>query len=560
MKNNLLYATLLLLSFWMSTTVSFGQHQMEPIAKSDALTNFEYIIRPYSIADRVNLDITAIFVGSSTGKTDIFLPRDRYGTKNIYTAVSAFNVKNGVSLAVFEKPYVRSIRHKPNAKLEINYTLSIDPELTKTSSFSPVIEPEIFHFFWPQWTLRLPNDSLRHSYSIEFKDLPDSWVASSNLPKNQEGKYVFHATQENFKPLILGGNYDHYTIEIDQKPVEVMISYHFRGQNLLENVKKLLTFQRRFFDFQSNNQYLVSVTKRDGILGGTAIQDAFVALIRKGADKKDILNLLAHETFHNWVPLMADIYVDPNELGSEFKSEFFNEGFADYIPKVILLDEGLISKAEVIELLNKTLLSYAKSPVNTISYAGMQEVIRNYEYNYKYEKISYYRGDLIAFKWDNIIRKSTKNKKNILHFIHEVIEKALESDGKLTFDAFFKIANQYGIKAQKDWQNHIIDGKKIKIQKLGWLSDNYQLITLTEPFYEPGFKVNQSKREGKIDGVVRGSNAFNAGLRNGMKIVELNVSKEKSKEMELLVEIDKTQKLIKYFPSKEVTYQKVISK
>ena len=528
--------------------------------KAASEKKFHYRIKPVPLEDRVNLDITVSFEGSSTGKTDILLPLDRYGTRDLFNAVASFEVKNGVATTVFEKPYLRKVHHEPNAQLEINYTLSVDPELTKTSSFSPVIESDIFHFFWPQWTLRLPGDSLTYNYSIEFFDVPTSWVSLASLPQNDKGIYEISTAQDEFKPLIIGGNYDYFTVDIDGNRVEIAISYHFRDENLLADVSKLLTFQRQFFGFNSDAPFLVSVTKRDGMLGGTAMDNAFVLLLRKGADKPDVLSLLTHEIFHNWIPQKASLYVDPNETGSEFKSEFFSEGFADYVPKVILNQEDLISKLEVTELLNDTFLAYAKNPVTTISFEEMQKVINNGGYNYLYEKVSYYRGDLIAFKWDNVIRSYTNNEENILHFVRKIILSAEKTEGVITFERFFNIAAEYGIDAKRDWEKYILNGEKIEIDELGWLSDNFKLISLEERFYDAGFKVNQSEREGVIDGVVEGNTAYKAGLRNGMTIKKMVVSKDKETEMYLLISLDNNDIEIRYYPFKEVEYQKIIKK
>lgn len=530
-----------------------------PIKKDQK--DFLYTITPVSLADRVILKVAATFPGNASGVTQISLPVDKYGTKNIYESISSFSVTNATAVAVFEKPYLRKLHHKPGGTVTVNYTIAFDPQMSTTSSFSPIIEPEIFHFLYPQWTIRLDDDDEEtFRYQINFKKVPNEWVALSNLPRSKNGTYNITVRQKDFKPFIAGGNYDYSKIEIDGKPVNVMVSYHFKDLHLIEDVRKLLKFQRSFFDFGANKQYLVSITYRDGILAGTGIENAFIALMKKGAEKYEVLQLLAHETMHNWVPLTADIYRDENEIGSEYQTEFFNEGFTTYAPRVLLFNEGLINKKEVVLMLNKTLQDYARNPFNTITLENMQKAVVHREFSNIHEKVSYNRGDLLGFIWDNHIRKHTEGKENILHFIKKVSAKAIEHKGKIQFQDFYALAAQYGIEAERDWNNYILKGEPIELEDLGWLSSDYKITRESGIFYSEGFSSALSKKEGVVSGVIEGGVAHAAGLRNGMRINDITVSKSKDIPMIIRVNENGTEKIIKYLPVKETQFQKILLK
>lgn len=519
-----------------------------------------YEIRPTSIIDRVNLDITLKLKGDTSGLTVVTLPVDKYGTKNIYESISSFHVKNAQTSTVFEKPFVRKIHHDPGQKLEINYTISFDPEMSTTSSFSPIVEESLFHFFYPQWTLRVEGDSALHNYKIEFKDVPSNWVAYSNLKQTKPGVFETTSTQESFKPFIAGGDYDHYAVEVAGNPVNVIISYHFREEDLLSDVQTILDYQRNLFDFDNNEHFLVSITNREGILAGTGIENAFVALMRTGANRFEVLQLLAHETMHNWIPLMADIARDEEEVGSEYQTEFFNEGITSYAPKVLLYDQDLIKQSEVVAMLNETLEDYAKNPYSNITLKDIQKAEADGIFNNLHEKIAYHRGELIGFRWDNIIRKNTNDKENILHFLKKVIAKALETDGKVSFEDFFQIASNYGINAKKDWESYILEGETVKINDLGWLDSDYQIVEETGTFYEAGFNYRASKRKGNVEQLIKGSAAEKAGLMEGMQIVEIQASRSKNEPFVIKVIDGTEEKIISYLPTKEVTYQKIVEK
>ncbi|MCB0448181.1 MAG: hypothetical protein KDD03_11865 [Gelidibacter sp.] len=464
--------------FFLAIIILFGckdsVNEIEIINKNFSKA-FVYTIKPISLEDRVNLDIEVVFKGNASGITEVSLPVDKYGTDNIYEAVASFAVENAIVKTVFKKPEIRVLEHKPNQELVINYTISFDPELSSTSSFSPIIESEMFHFFSPQWTLRTGNNEKQYNYSIQFKDLPKDWVAYSNLTQGSDNHFIANVKQKDFKPFIAGGNYRHTLTTIQGKPVNVIISHHFKNDNLLEDVTRLMKIQRDFLDFETNEHYLVSITKRDRILAGTAIENSFVCLMRKDAQKHKVLDLLAHETLHNWVPLMADIERDMNVIGSEYSTEFFNEGFIAYAPRVLMYENDLISKENVIELMNKTLYEYAKNPYSNITLSKIQKVEQEGKFNNKHEKVSYYRGELLAFQWDNIIRAKTNNQENILHFVKSVISKALETGGKISFEDFHNIASGYGIDSKTNWIEHIQKGEMISLNNAGWLNDDYKL-------------------------------------------------------------------------------------
>ncbi len=525
----------------------------------EAVRSIDYVIVPISVDDRVNLEIEMTFTGDKSGTTLISLPVDRYGTRNIYESVSALSVKNAQVNSVFQKPHLRILHHDPGEQLVVTYIISFDPEMSSTSSFSPVIESEIFHFFYSQWVLRIEGKDDEHfDYSISFREVPEEWVAFSNISEPQDGNYSFSGQQKDFKPFIAGGKFDHYKLDIQGKPVNVIISYHFKGEKLLEDVRVLLSKQRQFFDFDANQHYLVSITYREGIRAGTAIENAFVTLLEKGSERYEVLQLLAHETMHNWIPLMADIERNEDEVGSEYSTEFFNEGFINYAPRVLLYNEGLISKEEVVLMLNETLEDYARNPHRKISLEEIKKAEKEGTFNNWHEKISYYRGDLMALIWDNQIREATYGKENILHFIKKVISAGIEENGKIDFQEFFELASEYGIDGKKEWERYILKGEMISLNSLGWLEDDYKVIEEEKEFFSEGFRARESRRSGIVTGVVTNGAAYQAGLRNGMQIKEITVSRTKDRSMVIEIEDQGGERVIEYMPAEKILYQKIV--
>ena len=142
----------------------------------------------------------------------------------------------------------------------------------------------------------------------------------------------------------------------------------------------------------------------------------------------------------------------------------------------------------------------------------------------------------------------------------KVIAKALETDGKVSFEDFFQIASNYGINAKKDWESYILEGETVKINDLGWLDSDYQIVEETGTFYEAGFNYRASKRKGNVEQLIKGSAAEKAGLMEGMQIVEIQASRSKNEPFVIKVIDGTEEKIISYLPTKEVTYQKIVEK
>jgi hypothetical protein len=143
---------------------------------ADLLKTISYTITPNPLTDRTNLEIEMMFDGNSEGKTQISLPIDKFGTPNIHEAVSEFNVAGGNSVtSVKEKPFLRIIHHKPNVPLKIHYTISWSSKLSESYAYSPIVHSDQFHFFGPQWMIKLIGNSDTLKYIVKFKNVPEEW-------------------------------------------------------------------------------------------------------------------------------------------------------------------------------------------------------------------------------------------------------------------------------------------------------------------------------------------------------------------------------------------------
>lgn len=130
-------------------------------------------------------------------------------------------------------------------------------------------------------------------------------------------------------------------------------------------------------------------------------------------------------------------------------------------------------------------------------------------------KFNYYRGALIGAAWDYRLRRSGGSLEDMLK---AMIRKAQAHDGKLDEESFFEIAQRFGVDARADFERHVIRAEAVTLP-VDWAGPGYVLEPRSFPRFDLGFDYRRTSREHRIAGVARASNAYRAGLRDGMEFV-----------------------------------------
>lgn len=474
---------------------------------------FHYQIKPIVAVDRTNLEVSLKYQTSKNEPITVKLPIDCYGTPNLSRFVTSFSgesetvVKNGKDTG--EKVI------EPNSKGEIHlkYFLSFEPKMDGT--FSPNVGKDYFHIAGCQWLLQIGDLKEKRQHKIELIDAPKDWKLYSSLSPNPS-KFEGVKSYWDLAITAIGGGQNGFSqFQVRGKSVSVFVRGKFAipQTEILTAVRKIVTLQREKFNNFNQPFYNVIILPKENNVAGTRIENLFVSFFKSDVTRDQLYVLLSHEMLHNW--LTADlIKLAKGELGLRY--QWFYEGFTDYFSRKLLLDAGLLSKHKFADLVNRDIINIADNPHKNTTYQDLVEATKTGKFNQSFNKLSYYRGALIALNWNVTIAERWKGK-SLGDLIEDVYQLAIKAP--ISEQIFFElIKKNYGIDAKADFERYILRGEPISVPPNA-LGNSYKLIESSVPSFDAGFLLNESRQAKKIIGVKPDGVAFRAGLRDGMELV-----------------------------------------
>ena len=529
-----------------------------------------YEITPVITGNRTNLHVFVTFK-TDTNPITITLPTDNYGTPDIHNYVTSFKGINNTTIKGSSNVIERIVTPDSNGNIAIEYVISYDPVKVNSSSFGPIVHQDYFSVAGCQWLLHIGEDKKARNYSIQLLNEPTDWVLHSSI--GQDAKNL--KTRASYNDLIssrIGGGGQLYTFNVKEKPINVVIkgTFSITPEAMFSSVQRIVKLQRDWFQDYNQPFYNVVINERSDIIAGTAFNNQFVCFLSQNASQKDFNILLSHEMFHNWLPNSIEILRVEGEKTADDdyneNYEWFSEGFTDYFARKILMENALLTINEFAELLNIDLINIADSPLKNTPYSQFVLDRKNNNSGYQHKKIAYWRGALIALKWDSFLQNS-KEKNSLSNYIRKLYKYASQKDGKITAQDFFDFTQGFGIDAKKDFEKYIIRGEPILLgQKLPtYFKKEYKVNEINFQNFQPGFDLVKTKKEKRIIGLTKNSNAYHEGLRNGMEYVKSKNSYRglngwsKERQMEVTIKVDGAEKSIMFIPyKKHIKIQQII--
>lgn len=525
------------------------------LGQTNTYNSINYKIKPIPTNDRTNLEISVNFKAENNKPLVVKLPTDYYGTPTIHKYVTSFEGKNGTMVKNTEVEIERLIEPNSKGEVSLEYVISYDPKILEDYAFAPKVNANYFHIAGCQWLLHIGDNEKKQRFIVKVVDSPKDWHLYSSIDKTPQ-KFETVATYFDLVPTAIGGGKEMKTFRIREQPVSIFVQGNFDipKAEIYDSVEKIVRLQRDWFADFEQPFYHVTINERDGIIAGTAIENLFVCFIKPKV-KPDELNIaIAHEMFHNWLPTKMRIKLAKGD--KQVRHEWFFEGFTEYFAKKILVDAGLLSREKFAESINKDIYNLTDNPNKSVTYADLLAKINAKEFTSEHKKLSYYRGVLIALKWENVLRNS-KHEKSLSDFIRRLYKFVSERKREITEAEFFKLASDYGIDARGDFNEYILQGKLIKVASNA-LGGDFTLTEKETPSFEPGFSLKETYKTQKISGVIKNGVAYRAGLRNGMDFVRAtNASRYSNawtaeKPLTVIVKINGKEKKFEYFPHGEM--------
>lgn len=294
--------------------------------------------------------------------------------------------------------------------------------------------------------------------------------------------------------------------------------YGFADRAFAHEVFDVLKTERGFWK-EPAGPYLVAMSPiasepQRYSVSGAGRSDAFALWVDPSSGQANLRWLLAHEYFHTWNPIQLGSLPDgPTEpLGY-----WFSEGFTDYFAWKLMLAGGQFGPADFAARWNETLKNYALSPLKA---APNSVVMTNFWVNQDAQKLPYYRGAILAAVLDVQARTRGSSLDAVLREMRRMA--GVNGETRHAPELFARAYEAVtGLDPRPLIQRHMIEGEPVALPQAAF-GGCFAVKTLQVAAFDRGWDLDATRAAGMtLAGVKADSPAYAAGLRNGMRILEL---------------------------------------
>ena len=545
----LILACLLLLA--VSATPSVADtaidYSMSPVVSAKGLS---------ALAIQIRMD------GDDDGDTVLNLPNEWGGKTKLYEGIKDLRIAGG-DIVPQKDPAKRFIHHRPRAKLFISYkvvqTWPGEAQANGANEYRPIIQPGYFHVLGNAVFITPERDD-HPPASFAMNGLPAGWSFASDLEHGVLGrKLVLDDVPES---ILVGG--DFRVVTRNQVRLAIRGKWPFTDDALVTRLQAIIDAHQRFWGDPSE-PFLVTALPLVGepgvvSLGGTGRSDAFAFFATDSAESEQINKVLAHEHLHTWIP--RRIGGMPKE--DEARDYWLSEGFTEFYTTRLLLRYGQMSMKAYVDNLNDALRDYANSSVRT---APNSKIVSDFWKDRNTEQLPYQRGQLLAHLWDQRLRDRSDGALDLDDVVLAMkarVKSLAGRDPPLASDLFPEEARRLGLDLGFDLERLVRDGGAVLLD-----ADTFQpcgkVETVDLPEYDRGFDADKTADNGNVvAGLREDSNAFKAGLRNGMKILKRETGKPGDSRVPLTYRVQDggRETVISFLPEgdKRTTLQELVLK
>jgi predicted metalloprotease with PDZ domain len=526
----------------------------------DARYTFE-LVRAAETFVRVRVEAR----GTREGETTFAIQEHWGGVEHFEEGIRAVEVRDraGRALSV-ERPASNrwSVRHAPSEAIEASYEIAptgTEVEDSREGRYRPVLVPSLFHLIgetgllWPE---HLEGDEPR-AIEVCWRGFEEAgWKVISSFGAEPTRFRVSRSLPDFRHALFLAGDLRLHRVPLPGGTLDVAIAgtdWEFTDAAFVEMATKIVESGRDFFDdhrYPTFRISLIPVGKKDPrshSLGGTGLVDSFALFLRPSTrlelepgGGRGLRGLLAHELFHHWNGQRIE-RVEPEPL-----VYWFSEGFTDFYARRLLLRSGLLTPEEYAADLNESVAGYFTSPVRN---EPNERILADFWRNGDVEKLPYRRGDVVAVLTDAAIRKASGGARSLDDFMRDLLERATSGGEKVSTESLVEgIGRATSTEFAERIRRIVVDGETATIEA-DVLEPCLEGRVETVAAFEPGFDVEASVKAKVATGVVEGSEAHRAGLRNDQALKGWSISHGRTDlPIELTVVDSGAERRLSFFP------------
>lgn len=425
-----------------------------------------------------------------------------------------------------------SVAAPPGTEIELRWHLDPLPEgdrRTYGNDYRPIVTAELFHtvannaLVWPEWM----EEGGPRAIEVAWSGFAGAgWTVACSFGTDQDRVRAHRSLPEFRSAVFLAGGVRIHTRQLGDTVLCCALlgdRWRFRDAELVDLAARIVAAEREFFADPGPPFYLISLLPTAELppgsfsLGGTALTDSFALFVMDGIALEPgsdtyyrIARLLAHEHMHTWTGRTI-APTDPEEL-----VYWFTEGFTEFYTGRLLLAAGLITPEQRVATLNETLAAHWTSPVRD---APNERIRDAFWTDPQVQRLPYARGELVALRLDHEIRRASGGTRSLDDFLRELLAEARgpERPRFSTDDLLARAARWTSPALADELRRTLVDGEELVLPPATW-SEWLALERHESAFYALGFDREESFQTGKVSGVVEGSPAWQAGLRDGQRV------------------------------------------
>ena len=506
------------------------------------------------------------FPAGGRSETAIRISREWAGVADFHAGVvRVHGVGAGIDVTPAEAPYRWVVKHPPQGLVRVAYdvvntrpNVDGDGPMDHRDFFRNALGAGYFHLFGHGVLLQPESqaDAEPVMACVAFMGMPAEWRFASNRTAGANGgsaQWRGRASPQSMRAsLFVGGDFRVLRREIEGRPLWIAIrgAWSFADEAFADATARVVAGQRRFWNDFAFPHYLISLSPNllpQGSNGGTAIQDAFAMHASRDMALKGFAfeGILAHEHVHTWLPRrLGTMGID-----GEAARYWFSEGFTEYLTHRLLLRDGSWSLEDYARALNGVLRAHWTSSARDLPNARVAE---GFWKDSTLQRLPYRRGELFAVLVARKLAERGASLDSILRGL-ALSEDAVprETDRREADLAVNRLLaalrGRLDDSADSDVREYIDEGRSLPVDE-GFLGPCFRGAWVERPVFALGFDP-ASLRGRTLAGLVPGSNAEKAGLRDGMALAGWSIySGDSTKEVTVQVKEEGRVRDVKYMP------------
>lgn len=487
----------------------------------------------------VALDVTIRLRADKSGTTTLDWAESWAGEDKLGQWARDIRVRGGTAAA--PAPHGgRIVRSAPGAPLVMRYRIvsayDADPSVANSEQARPVVRPGWFYSVGEILYARpLGRDDARARFA--WKGPAGIGFASDTEHPTGLGGHP-RTVGDILESIAIGGR-DLFVTTLMVKGAPVRVAhvgrFGFDVPAFDRLAGQVVAIERDFWRDADAGPFLITAIPLASVpgrlsYGGTGRSDAFATWIDRDAPLSGLGWLLAHEYFHSWNARQLGRFPEK----AEAEAYWLSEGFTDFYARRLMLRAGLWTPEKFAADWNEMLRAYAASSFRTIGNA--EAAARFWTGGQQAEKIPYQRGSMLAALWDRQLQARGLGDLDTVLRAQRDRTRAAKAPPQLT-DAFVAEIGRAGLDVGPDIARYLTRGEPLLLPEDAF-GACARLVTADLPVFERGWDNAATQKAGNVlTGVDPASNAYAAGLRDGMKILRRTAGEPGNSAVDFVVEV-----------------------